>query len=144
MSRARTSFTVRRSVATLLALFLLAGAASCALYEDVEPLGASLEDDGDVDSPQGDVIESDAGTVNDADSVSDAGTISDDVDARAPGPAASIELAPAEVLLFPGEQTQIAATVRDEAGSIRDDFSLDWSTSDEAVATVDAAGRVTA
>ncbi|AWV90543.1 Ig-like domain-containing protein [Bradymonas sediminis] len=144
MSRARTIFTVRRSAATLLALFLLAGAASCSLYEDFEPLGGTPEADGDADSPQGDVIEGDVDTVNDTDAGSDADALSHDVDASAPAQAASVDLAPAEVLLFPGEQTQIAATVRDGAGNIRDDFSLDWSTSDETVATVDAAGRVTA
>jgi len=58
---------------------------------------------------------------------------------------ATVEVTPADVnLSFLGEQTTLTATARSPSGAEVAGVTLDWSSSDEAVATVSSAGEVTA
>ena len=57
--------------------------------------------------------------------------------------AASIEFDPPDVVIEPGETVRLNETVKNAQGLILDDIPLAWSSSDEAVATVDETGLVT-
>ncbi len=56
---------------------------------------------------------------------------------------ASVEVAPSTLALFEGEAGNLTAVVRDARGNAFAPEDLAWSSVDPAVATVDAAGRVT-
>lgn len=58
-------------------------------------------------------------------------------------PVASIELSAPVQGIVAGGTTQLTATLRDGGGNVLDDREVTWSSSDEAVATVDADGLVT-
>jgi alpha-tubulin suppressor-like RCC1 family protein len=55
---------------------------------------------------------------------------------------ASVVVSPGAYLLEEGEGIQLAAEVRDAEGAVLTGFEVAWSSGDEAVAQVDAAGRV--
>ncbi len=61
------------------------------------------------------------------------------------GPAgvASISISPPVQAVFPGQQSQLTATTRDNAGNILTDREITWSSSDPNVAEVSATGLVT-
>lgn len=62
-----------------------------------------------------------------------------------PAPVASVEVTPAsETLTAVGAQAMFDATARDSAGNAVSGASISWSSSDEAVATVDGSGTATA
>jgi hypothetical protein len=61
-----------------------------------------------------------------------------------PSPVARIDLDPIKSTLVVGATSKLAATARSAEGNPRSDVSLNWSSSTPAVATVDAAGVVTA
>lgn len=59
-------------------------------------------------------------------------------------PVESVTVEPEELELAPGETGQLAATVFGPAGAVLDDRTVEWSTSDSAVAEVSETGLVTA
>ena len=58
-------------------------------------------------------------------------------------PVASVTVAPASLTLLVGGTRQLRATLRDARGNLLSDRTVSWRSSDPAVATVDATGRVT-
>jgi Bacterial surface proteins containing Ig-like domains len=62
----------------------------------------------------------------------------------APSPVASVAVAPSNSALTTGETTALVATVRDARGVVVTDRPVTWKSSNEAAATVSAAGVVTA
>jgi hypothetical protein len=58
--------------------------------------------------------------------------------------AARVELSRSELLLAQGETTTLTATVKDGSGNLLSDVSVTWSSTDDATATVDSRGKVTA
>ena len=57
-------------------------------------------------------------------------------------PAASVDIAPVNGVLWAGATRQLAATVRSSKGTELNDREVVWSGGDDAIATVDAAGYV--
>jgi uncharacterized protein YjdB len=66
------------------------------------------------------------------------------VKVETPAPVASVAVRPAFVVAYVGQTTSLAATLRTADGTALEGRTVTWSTSDSRVATVDAAGRVTA
>lgn len=62
----------------------------------------------------------------------------------ATSPVDTIEVTPTELTLLPGESTQLMATLLDEPGNVLLGRAVGWTTLDQAVATVDASGVVSA
>ena len=60
-----------------------------------------------------------------------------------PVPVASVEVLPAAVTTTPGGTAQLTATPRDASANVLSGRTVSWASSDEGVATVDAAGLVT-
>lgn len=60
-----------------------------------------------------------------------------------PGPVATVEISPSEVLLRPGQALALTAESRDEFGNAVTGRETGWSVSDDGVAQVDDAGWVT-
>lgn len=63
---------------------------------------------------------------------------------KTPPPVSAVELEVHSVGLYPGETVAPGFVVHAIGGGVRDDRAPEWSTSDDAVATVDSMGRVTA
>jgi uncharacterized protein YjdB len=61
-----------------------------------------------------------------------------------PAPVASVSVALATGSLNPGQSTQATATTRDVANNVLTGRTIAWSSSDDAIATVNASGQVTA
>ncbi len=61
-----------------------------------------------------------------------------------PVPVASVTVAPDSVSMLEGEYVQLTATLRDAAGNELTDRTVDWSSDQVTVATVDGSGRVDA
>ncbi|QDG53115.1 tandem-95 repeat protein [Persicimonas caeni] len=61
-----------------------------------------------------------------------------------PAGIASVELTPSTVELTEGDTFTLAATVRDSNNAIVEGATLDWASADDAIASVDANGTVTA
>ena len=59
-------------------------------------------------------------------------------------PIATINVDPSAISITAGLSTQLAATIKDADGVVLTDRNVDWSSSDESIATVDATGVVTA
>ena len=59
-----------------------------------------------------------------------------------PGPVTSIDIEPVKTSLVVGATTKLSAVARSSEGNPRNDVSPDWTSSNPAVATVDAAGMV--
>jgi uncharacterized protein YjdB len=61
-----------------------------------------------------------------------------------PVPVATVEVSPPTATVLVGESTKLDAVAKSASGEVLTGRTVDWSTSDEAVATVAADGRVTA
>ncbi|MFP4624480.1 MAG: Ig domain-containing protein, partial [Gemmatimonadota bacterium] len=73
-----------------------------------------------------------------------AGGVTDSAAITVEQSAAAVAVSPAELALLAGETGQLNATATDAGGTAIADASFSWSSSAESVATVDAAGLVTA
>jgi uncharacterized protein YjdB len=72
------------------------------------------------------------------------GTSAITVVAPPPAPVATVAVSPSTGTLDPGGSLQLTATLRDAGGNVLTGRTVTWTSSNTAVATVDASGRVTA